>query len=163
MEKIGPTKKEIEYHLSKGNDLLKVYRDDESVIDVAKYLIEKGNSLKNPNYAIIAAKMYEKIGYSNEAINSANRSARIQSMTKKIDPELLKECNAIILRNRKSGLEKRVVVIISFISILIGIFMSSTNMTGKIISDISQKTSETLGLVFILIGFIDLIIYKKIS
>ena len=121
----------------------------ENSVNAIKYLNEQGDELKAKDFA----KKLGKILNSNSVgVYKANKLYEAAGMDKKSRKDEIR---------RRKGLESSLTSIITIAGLGAGIFFLSSNITGNAISDLTNSTSNIIGVVFLVIGLIASFFYFR--
>ncbi|MFH1585990.1 MAG: DUF308 domain-containing protein [archaeon] len=127
----------------------------QEVISAAKAYADGGNLKKASNLVKKADQYRHKITHG-EGGYPRGEFSNLPEESTGMRRYILQKKKQRSIRNRgnSSHLEKRVVAVLVTLSILVGLLFLSPNLTGYAIADLTTKSSNSIGAVFIVIGIV---------
>jgi Fe2+ transport system protein B len=141
------------------------------LLDMAEDLMNKGR--ENYSAALLGAKLHKQIGKDNSEIKKdLLRLAEIQEPTKEQIIETKKIVGNIYLpegrgkkkitsKDVKKSLERKIAPAVFGFMFIVGIWFLSFNLTGSVVGNLTERSSNLLGIVLVLLGIGGFWSYKK--
>jgi hypothetical protein len=137
----------------------KAHYTQEHVIGLANELMNLKISGKthDPRATVLGVKLYELAGAGDRDSVKRRLLRAFKEDPRSYSSEDVSEMEEFLKRHssKKKGLESEVItIVVSSLSILIALFLLSSNITGNIIGSLSQPTSNLIGGILFILGII---------